>query len=442
MCSLKAAFGPDTEFAHPSSDDYLSCVGCGSFSICYSQNHKFAQRIIHKGNLPSVNPLRIILAATFLVLGGREAAAEDGPIRIFGYFQTLIHHEVRESGTKFNSFSLQQLNIFFQKTLARRWSAFVNIEGVNSFDSGRNFGSLKFEEAWVKYRTGGKMSMRVGLQIPTFNNFNEIKNRSPLLPYVIRPFVYETSFEEFIFVEEYVPTRAFFQVYGFLPSNEMKLDYALFIGNSAQVNDDSDLGQTGVDTTSSFLVGGRVGLRYKTMKLGFSATRDRASVTGNILKVYKLFRPRSDFKNIPRFRLGADFSFDVGNLYAEGEWIRVSYRDRAPDISLDKNFYYGTLGVYLSGGLSVYATYWHNVEKLTHVDFSAKVLSSGISYYIHDRITFKAQAGRVNITDELKVDLPAAPAEEIVIQVDPPVIPAEVIKSKQDFYSAAVSVFF
>ncbi|MDP6037792.1 MAG: hypothetical protein QGG64_04520, partial [Candidatus Latescibacteria bacterium] len=194
----------------------------------------------------------LLLFSLLYISSPAQAQFGESDLRIFGYFQTLFHYQNQDlPKRKLSSFSLQQLNLFMQKDLAQNWRAFINIEGVNTFNSKRNWGSLRFEEAWARYRSGVKFNLKVGLQIPTFNHFNEIKNRTPLLPYAIRPLVYETSFEEIISVEEYVPTRAFVQAYGFLPHNNFKLDYALYIGNSPNINDLKDNGQTGIDTTAS-----------------------------------------------------------------------------------------------------------------------------------------------------------------------------------------------
>ena len=221
--------------------------------------------------------LRAMVCVLTLCLGVSESFAqtEESDLRIFGYFQSSFQHwtAIKPGGFNpgrpaFNSFSVQQLNMFFQKDLARHWRAFINIEVLNNFSSSRQWGSLNLEEAWVRYRYNEHFKLKFGLLIPIFNHLNEIKNRTPLLPYVIRPLVYESSFSEFISVEEYIPARAFIQAYGFLPSTEAKLDYAIYLGNSPNINDREFFGPTGVDTTDTFLVGGRVGFRYKELKLG------------------------------------------------------------------------------------------------------------------------------------------------------------------------------
>jgi hypothetical protein len=109
----------------------------------------------------------------------------DGDLQVFGFFQNAFIHQTEYTATPpfngesaRNSFSVQQHNLFFRKDLDRNWRAFVNHKGFNSFSSSRRWGSLNLEEAWVRYRAN--------------SNLNEINNRTPLLPYIIRPLVYDT----------------------------------------------------------------------------------------------------------------------------------------------------------------------------------------------------------------------------------------------------------
>jgi len=204
----------------------------------------------------------------------------ESELHIFGFFQNAFMHQTgyttkppfQPESTR-NSFSVQQQhNFFFRKDLHPNWWAFVNYEFLNSFNSARRWGSANLEEVWVRYRANARFNIKFGLSIPVFNNLNEIKNRTPLLPYIVRPLVYETSFSEFIAVEEFLPARAFLQTYGFVTVGATKLDYALFLGNGPNINSDPNHGQTGVDTTDSFFVGGRIGIRIGEWKAGLSAT--------------------------------------------------------------------------------------------------------------------------------------------------------------------------
>jgi hypothetical protein len=147
-----------------------------------------------------------------------------------------------------------------------------------------------------------KFNLKLGLQIPTFNNLNEFKNRTPLLPFIIRPLVYETSFGEFLALKDFVPARAFVQAYGFLPAGETKFDYAVYLGNSPNINTEPTRGQTGVDTTTAFLVGGRLGIRYGELKLGLSATYDKTNGLADLADT--LHRRPAELQELPFTRLG------------------------------------------------------------------------------------------------------------------------------------------
>ncbi len=125
---------------------------------------------------------RVILLCCLLGLGVSEAAGQFGelPITTFGYFQTSFQHRTSFGDDPAqNSFSLQQLNLFFQTDVSERWRAFVNFEVLNNFSSSRRWGGFNVEEAWLRYRLKTSFNLKIGLQIPIFNSLNEIKNRTP-----------------------------------------------------------------------------------------------------------------------------------------------------------------------------------------------------------------------------------------------------------------------
>ena len=380
----------------------------------------------------------IFLLILFIRVCSTHAQLGESSIRIFGYFQnSLIHQTGFESefdqDPEQNSFGVQQLNLFFQKDLARNWRAFVNFEFLNNYSSSRQWGSANLEEAWVKYSSNEKFNLKLGLLLPTFNNLNEIKNRTPLLPYVIRPLVYETSFSEFIAVEEFTPARAFVQAYGFLPIDEVKLDYAFYLGNSPNINNRSAIGQTGVDSTNTFLVGGRIGVRFGELKFGFSATRENVNGSPGLELVSG--EPPFSFKEVPRIRLGGDLSYHVGRFSFEAEFITVTYDDDMPEVNIDKEFYYGTVGYHVTEQLFVYGSYWVTTENITQeVDFvdpptiasgvtDIKVPTVGIAYNLNDRITLKSQFAPVDIEAEI-------PSLKLALETE------------FNHYSIAVSIFF
>ena len=407
--------------------------------------------------------------------GAAEGLAQRGPagVHIFGFFQNEFLHESSKRSFKFgsfdstlvnastNSFVLQQLNLLFRRDFGRRWRTFVNLEVLNTFSTSRQTGAINLEEAWARFRLDEKLNVKVGLQIPTFNNFNEIKNRTPLLPYIIRPLVYESSFNEIIDIEDFFPNRGFVQVYGFLPATT-KLDYALYLGNTTNISRRGEVqtgntGQSGIDTTNAVLVGGRVGLRLNELgrldelKVGVSMTRD---VTNEIAH-YEALLPRfmADVEKIPRFRFGLDFSFHLGGFFFEGETISVTHDDGAAEVNIDKSFYYGTLGYELTEQLKVYVSYWKVRQYFTGLtlisdgflyvfgphdtDFPPDIANAevginqldiavptaGIAYQLNDRITVKAQYAFADVDEQIKS---LRLAEE----------------AKTNFYTIAASVFF
>lgn len=380
--------------------------------------------------------LRSCLLVVLLLASGPVAAQSEG-LQIFGYFQSIFTHQTRlktqfdEAPTQ-NSFSTQQQNLFFQRDLDRQWRTFINLEFVNSFSSARQWGSASLEEVWIRYRAGRRLNVKLGQSIPVFNNLNEIKTKTPLLPYIIRPLVYEASFSEFIAVEEYLPQRAFVQAYGYLPTRRLKLDYAVYLGNGPNINSDSEGSQTGVDTTDSFLVGGRLGLRTEAMKIGLSAARDH--VYGLIpadLTVVGL----APNEQITRRRLGTDFSWIWEGWSIETEGIWLTYDDDTPGFSKDKRFVYGTIGCLVTEQTFLFASYWLGEEDFTQpidgdgstgpVRGEARTIvpNVGVSYQVRDNIVLKTHLAKVRVEGK---------------------IPAADLVEDGDFYhlSAALSVVF
>ena len=298
----------------------------------------------------------ILLSTLLIVLTDTFAQSGEWPIEIFGYFQSKFQYQtIREDEPEQTSFSLQQLNLFFQKELAQHWTAFVNFEILNNFSSSRQTGAINLEEAWLRYSSSEKFNLKLGLLLPIFNNLNEIKNRTPLLPYITRPLIYETSFGEIVEVEEFLPARAFVQTYGFITFGQAKLDYAFYVGNSPNIDNESDRRLiTGIDTTDTFLAGGRVGVRFKELKFGLSATHDKT----NRFQGFELFfgGPPSRFIEVPRIRFGGDLSYNLGQFSFEGEFVTLTYDEDAAELDFDKKFFYGTLGYHITERLFAYGS--------------------------------------------------------------------------------------
>ncbi len=382
-----------------------------------------------------------------------EVLAQSGgsAINTFGYFQVLFQHtENKDNLERDNSFSVQQLNLIFQKDFSRQWVAFINFEVLNNFSSSRRWGSFDLDEAWVRYRANRQLILKVGLHVPVFNHLNEIKNRTPLLPYVIRPLVYEESFAEIIDVEEFIPNRAFVQVNGSLPVGKARLDYAVYLGNSPNINSQFDnqrqggSDQTGVDTTATVLVGGRAGLRMGALELGVSATRESVNFLRGLAELPEGETPLLEgipadrFNGVPRTRLGVDLSVHPGKFSFEGELIAVRYGvdlppelrrlpdGREPRIDLDRLFYYGTLGYEAAEHLFVYGSYWYTEQafllqtpdRTDRDDLDIEVFTVGARYSVlqdengFDQITLKVQYAYVPFHTHTQVEVDTVSVEE------------------------------
>jgi len=369
-------------------------------------------RAIPSGFLPFAFILLVACLTPSSVIGQRSRTG----LNVFGYLQGSFYYQNNaEDVPDANTFTAQQLNIFLRKNLARRWSAWINLEFTNNYSSFHNWGTFQLEEAWVKYRKDRYLTVKMGLLIPRFNYLNEVKNKTPLLPYIIRPLVYETSFREDVPIQDFVPQQAFVQLYGSVRSNEFEFDYAVYTGNSSNVNSDPGEGSTGIDTKTTVLVGGRVGIDYVGLKAGISATHDETDDLSGLSPDSLTQSVASRFGGTPRYRLGGDLSFEYKDLSFWSEFILVQYDDGIPDMNVDQSFWYATLGYLFWERLFVYGSYWWtemNLAQLTEADgwqsteFLVKILGPGLAYYLYERkISLKASVAIV----DMEIDFPTAP---------------------------------
>ncbi len=355
-------------------------------------------------------------------------------LEVFGFFQVNFQQFLETQRTENpafnfsvvdendrNSFSAQQINLFFRKELNSSFTAWLNFEFTNSFSSERNWGAFNLEEAWIKYHHSDRLKIKAGLLIPVFNNLNEVKNRMPYLPYIIRPPVYETSLSEILPLSDFVPQRAYLQVYGVQEMGSANLDYAVYVGNSEDEHINtvaSGSQQTGLDTTNFLLVGTRLGMRFGRCKAGVSATYDRDN------------QNPSGLGDVKRYRFGADLSFSVGALTFEGETIFVQHDLDMPGISLDKRFHYGTVLCDFNERMFGYVSYNYGEDdfKFGLRDGMDAYLVGG-GYRITDLLILKAQFSKISADED-----DAPPDASLPVPVD--------FKFDATWYSVAFSVFF
>lgn len=362
------------------------------------------------------------LMGNIFAVGPARAQFEDSPVKIFGFFQLNFQ---QFDGSRYfansNSFSMQQLNIFLQRDLDRNLRAFVNLEFVNNFSTSERWGAFNIAEAWLSYRKSRNLSLKAGLLLPKFNYLNDIKNKTALLPYVIRPIAYESSFNEILRLDEYVPQRAYLEAYGNHRVGSGTVNYTVYVGNSPNVNSDPSEGQTGLDTTDTFLFGGRVGLDYGPGSIGFSATYDRSNRLAAAAEHYEI-DPQM-LREIPRSRVGADLRLNWKSFSLEAEWIDVSYDEDITyedlDFDFDLKFYYYTIFFEPIYGLKIYNGYWYSRERAIEFaeqgaqfiepvlgDYELKIAlpTAGVAYTLQEKLTLKAQYARVRQDVQLKTD--------------------------------------
>ena len=352
-----------------------------------------------------------------------QAQQKESPIQVFGYFQTAYRYLGYDAHPDEATFMGQQLNLFFQKDLAKNFRGFVNFEFTNTFSSAENWGSASMKEAWVRYDISAPLKVKVGLQLPVFNHLNEIRNRTPILRYIIRPIVYENSLQEIVNINDFVPEQSFLQFYGNLPvTDNVSLDYAAFMGNSPNVSRLTDSRESGVDTTSTKLYGGRLGLHAYDLlgvipefKAGISSTFDRMNsfrelaplLAGSPEEVPAI---QEELTEIPRIRFGIDLLLFAGRFFLEAEAIGVTHERISRYADIDQAFAFITIGASLTEELDVYASGWtleqqavldidQRITGFVPIDPTDKVVMEvftwGGKYSLNDRVTLKTQLGRV-----------------------------------------------
>ena len=346
--------------------------------------------------------LSLFLAATLAT----SVSAQNNDLNIFGYYQVnYTNFNVYRGDAKsldISSFLMQQMNVFFQKNFNPEFSSFINFEITNSFSSKDTIGGFKIQEAWLKYSPSSLFNVKAGLLIPRFNNFNEIKNRTVLLPYIYRPIAYETYFFDQYGTGEFVPTTANLQVYGDLPVGDMYINYTAYYGNSetSMLNNNSSFWGPGQDPTPFKLVGARLGAEYGNLQLGVSITHDRKN-----LNTYSNGTRASELGigYVPRIRMGAYLNYSFAGFELEAELIKVTYdlSDNQKDSlaanplnpqNFDKTFYHVNFLYNVTEDLAAYFDYnYLEGEDNFFIASGLKILNFGASYKVLSSVVLKAQ---------------------------------------------------
>lgn len=384
-------------------------------------------------------------------------AQETDDLYIFGFSQTLFNHKnistkafpypednpingvpfEFEREFKSNTFALHQINLFFRKPINDKTTFFLNLEATGSYSDQRESGNFQIPEGWLSYQFNPQIQAKVGLLVPRFNNLNEIKNRLPLFPYIIRPTIYEEFFNGIVKQEDYIPQSAYVQLTGDAPlTNRFLLDFAAYIGNSepsyastvrpgdgALDKPESATIYRGENLTTKLMFGGRVGVTSLRgdFKFGVSGTidhDDRNEISqGSIAKFAGIVLPA--FGDVRRYRLGLDLSFNLSRFDFESEYIGV-FHDHSEihetpqyrNVNLNKHFYYGLLTYNINEQYYLFSGY--NEFQDTSFNFlipnspdaaGVKYISAGGGVKLADGVVFKGQFSRVYLGDNPHADV-------------------------------------
>ncbi|MEO1021151.1 MAG: hypothetical protein AAFW89_01290 [Bacteroidota bacterium] len=385
----------------------------------------------------------------------------NNDLYIYGFSQGIFNHKSisgeafpvgRSSGLtvpsfsegfESNSFSLHQTNLFLTKPINERTSFFLNAELLGSYSSSEQSGDLRLSEGWVSYTFSEQLKIKTGLLLPVFNNLNEINNRLPLFPYIIRPLVYERLWSNLYVQEDYLPQTGYVQLSGITSvSPTFDLEYAVQVGNSEQsyasdVNP-RDAGAEGNEATALYrgenlttllAYSGRIGLtnKQKTIKLGVSGSFDHDNKNESVNESITRFPRDAEgnsvglpvYGDVRRFRIGGDFSFHTEHVDFEAEFIRVLHdhsdirsTPQLQSANLNKFFAYGLVAYNVSeklfgfGGVNYLQDESYEIILPDSPDAAgAYLITAGGGWHFTDELVLKVQWSESRFRDNEYVTL-------------------------------------
>jgi len=362
-----------------------------------------------------------LILVIFLPLMSTIYAQSD--MDIYGYAQTSYlyfnnsydpYPPEGEENYKYHNMGVGQLNLFFSKNFGDDFSAFINFEFINNFSSDKNFGSFNLQEAYLKWDYRNFLKVKFGMIIPQFNNLFEIYNRTPLLPYLIRPKLYDATSGNLVDIFDILPQRALLQINGSIPVDALNFEYSMFLGNPpnkfiSSSNNDLLPGYVayGQSAENYLSYGGRFGTRIGDLRLGISGTIDKDN-RRNFMK--NSDEETADLGDLDRYRIGTDLSFKLGDFELNAEYLMVKtsltsdiqdslniWNELDPYFvgnSFDKTFYYAALQYNATDRWNFYVMYDYLNDKVDPYYFGLDGYYGyhiGSAYYINDSVILKLQ---------------------------------------------------
>lgn len=382
--------------------------------------------------------IKFLFSLLFLFAATSINAQEE--ISIFGYAQPYFNAfssaygepgpPAGEEDQNYFTMGISQLNLFFQKDFGDDFSSFVNFELINNYSSDRGFGAFNLQEAYLRWNLADELKFKFGMVIPVFNQMYEIYNKTPLLPYIFRPKLYETNQGNLVDIFSFLPQKALVQASGVFNVSGVKIDYAAYINyptNGFISSEKNDLipgyvafGQPAVNYLG---FGGRVGIRYNKLNVGVSLGVDKDNRRNYRQTVYQKYSSYLDdstasvydnddtnLGDLNRFRLGADVSFTLGDFTLSGEYLQVKtdvpsesktiltqWNSEDPYFigkGFDKSFYYVSLLYNLSDKFFFYGMYDMMQDESDPFFFGEDGyggISFGGGYNLNDYVVLKVQ---------------------------------------------------
>ncbi|MFZ4619280.1 MAG: hypothetical protein ACOYNS_01875 [Bacteroidota bacterium] len=369
-------------------------------------------------------------------------SAQD-EVNVFGYFQTYYNSfsnkygppgpPTGEQNYSYNTLGIGQLNLFLQRPIGENFTAFVNFEYINNFSSGRGYGDYNIQEAYVRWDYKDYLRFKFGMAIPQFNAMFQIYNRTPLLPFLNRPKLYEATGGNLVDIFDILPQKSLLHIDGFVPTNLVNLEYAVYLSgptNGFVSSPKNDLlpgyvpfGQTSVKYLG---IGGRIGIVSGPVKAGISVTTDVENKRHYLQDMAKKYLPYMDdsvaqlylndqtnLGDLNRMRYGADITISLNNLTIAAEFLQTKTALSSVNQAtlnqwhandsyyigngFDKLFYYVSATYYFTDELYAFGLYDYLDDKADPFYFGVNGyygMSGGAGYHVNDNMVVKVQCSR------------------------------------------------
>jgi hypothetical protein len=364
-----------------------------------------------------------VLIISILFVSIFNSPRAQSAIEVYGYVQSAYVHfhntwdpypPAGEGNYTYHYMGTNQLNLFLSKDLGDNFTSFVNFEYINNYSSDKGFGAFNLQEAYIKWEYRDFLKVKFGQFIPQFNAMFEMYNKTPLLPYIVRPKLYDATSGNLVDIFDILPQKALLQIFGSIPVESINFEYALFMGNPANSFISSPTNNLlpsyvayGQSAAKHFSFGGRFGIKSNSLRAGVSIHFDKNNQDNFVKDSSGTVVNLGSFN---RFRFGADIDYKFGDFELIAEYLKTStslpsaiqdslnlWNSNDPYFvgnSFNQEFYYGTLLYNFSDKFFAYVMYDYLNDSVQPFYFGLDGYYGGhlgCGYYINDDIIVKFQ---------------------------------------------------